>query len=460
MKGMKNHQNYRSRAALILAVALAGSLQLSTRAQEAAPTAKPVPQWGEAQGDIQAGLSLTGDAVMGDPLPLTCALKNMGAPRPLPGAFAWLLVAQGKDKAYFSAKIPLAVPAKLDGAQTLELPLKLAGQKVFAYRKDLAVVQGYPTAAAGDEVPSALGTLENLVPAGKVRLKCMVYLPAADGPLLLTSNKLDVLVGDPPLAKLSPEMRQALVQDLVAKFRANEYASLAAHGRAVKLGAGITPDLIAALADQQQPEFARMWLATALCDIGDARAAAPLVALLDDPSGGVRYVVAFHGPKMKNATLDAAIDAKAQASKDPMFAAWAARGFGTAGRAVPDAMVATTLAGSDARAKMELAKLLAANPGDQTTTTLLRLVEDADASVRHAAVQSLADGHVRSAAAVGALIAALDKPGDGARQSVCAALCQMAGQTWTYDPTAEAAEKNRVVNQWKDWWKQAAKDFH
>jgi hypothetical protein len=364
-------------------------------------TPPPTQQWGEARESVQTGLATTGDAVLGSPLPLKCLIRNEGVPVTLKGAFAWLLVAQGKEKAFFSQKIPLEVPGdgKLPGAQTVEVALKLAGKQGFPYRKDMVIVEGYATAAPGEDAPAAAGLLETLVPAGKVRIKCMVYLPGAGHPLLLMSNRLDVAVGDPPLDKLTAEARTALADGLIAQFRANEYASMAAHDRSLKLGTGITPDLIAAIADAQQPEFAKMWLATTLIDLRDGRAVDTLLGLLKDGSGGERYVIAYHGPKMKDEKLDAEISRLAQQGKDPLFSAWAARGFATAGQ------------------------------------------------------------ETKSAAVVESLVAALDKPGDEARKNICESLMKVTKQTWAYDPAASDDAKARVIAQWKAWLQQPNKDW-
>jgi hypothetical protein len=53
---------------------------------------------------------------------------------------------------------------------------------------------------------------------------------------------------------------------------------------------------------------------------------------------------------------------------------------------------------------------------------------------------------------IGALVAALDLPGESARQEIAKTLCGMTGQEWPYDPRADESARRETINAWKAWW--------
>ena len=77
------------------------------------------------------------------------------------------------------------------------------------------------------------------------------------------------------------------------KFDSSAWSGRSAHRQAVKSGKAVVPALIAAVFERNRPAHSRMWLATALADIRDERAAEALIKLLHDGLSGVRQVAAY-----------------------------------------------------------------------------------------------------------------------------------------------------------------------
>jgi len=258
---------------------------------------------------------------------------------------------------------------------------------------------------------------------------------------------------NPPAGQpLSAEGRKAAAAELLAMYRRDAFAAKAAHDRAVRVGASIVPELAAAALDTGVPSHGQMWLATTIAELGGPGAVDVLVKLLDDQDGGVRAVVAYYGPGLKDEKLTAAIVARARDGKDAALGAWAARGLGRANAAVPDDLVRAALASDEPRARAEIAAVVAARGDAQSAAALVRLLGDAEELVRVAAARAIAGSKVRSAEVMGALVAALDRPGDNAREAACAALEVVSGRAGPYDPKAADGAKRAVVEGWKGWW--------
>jgi hypothetical protein len=58
---------------------------------------------------------------------------------------------------------------------------------------------------------------------------------------------------------------------------------------------------------------------------------------------------------------------------------------------------------------------------------------------------------------IGALVKALDLPGESARVRVAAALSALTGRAAAYDPKADEATRARTLADWKAWWSKEAK---
>jgi len=82
----------------------------------------------------------------------------------------------------------------------------------------------------------------------------------------------------------------------------------------------------------------------------------------------------------------------------------------------------------------------------------LPLLSDDVEQVRAAAAKALTAADDRSPAVLAALVAALDRPGEAARRTVCQALETRTGRTGPYDPQADDAARRATLQAWKDWW--------
>jgi len=471
-------------AAVLVLIGVAGAQEApadSTPA-EAAPAEQPDQPgqpdraWGPAEAGLQVSAALVGPAAVGQPLRIDVRLRNAGTTAgDLPAAkdvLVWLFVVQatpdGRRSMYSERVFPAAkvedFPQKLTGGQELRLPAADFGaRRVFPYRRGLTVEEGYPTAGPGAEPARPLGVLKHMLAPGPLTGRLMLYLPAAsDEPgargRLLRSNTLRLSVAPPDLTALPKEERKAFVARLLGAFDKDAWAAKDACATAVQIGGPIVDELAKALAERSRPHYARMWLAAALCQIRDDRAAAALIPLLDDTLHGVRNVVAYHGPLQRNEKLNAAIVAAAAGGKRPAMLTWAIRGFARVG-ALPEQLRAAGLHSAEPRTRAATAEALRRGPKAQTVPNLLALLADDNPQVRAAAAGSLAAAKARSRRVVGALVAALDRPDESVRQRVAAALVALTGRDAPYDPKAPQEQRDKVRAAWKAWWAEARDKF-
>ena len=207
------------------------------------------------------------------------------------------------------------------------------------------------------------------------------------------------------------------------------------------IGKEIVPQLLKAADEPGMPDFGRMWLATTLVDIGDERGVKRIIAYLVDPSPGVRYVIAYHGPKMANEKIDKAIIAAAEKNIDQVLAAWAARGFVACHRSFPEKLIQLALESREPRARAEVAAAVAQRAGNSPNDAdaLVTLIGDQHELVRVAAARATAAAKLKDDRFIGALISALDNKGDNARNAITEALAVLTGE-------------KRTDAEWKRWW--------
>jgi hypothetical protein len=382
------------RLAQLLAVAVAACAATGDiRAARSAPATQPA--WGDAKAGLQVSLAVEGDVTVGGKFVVKVLLRNVGAAAvktpPAKDLFGWVfLVQQGMEekKAYFSEKVFLASdaadwPGELAEGKVVEFKAADIGSlKATPFEKGLKIVDGYPSAPASAIATAPAGTVNKVLAAGKVQARLMLYLPRqGESPLLLVSNTLDVMVDRADM--------KGSVAELLRKFDKDAFAAQAAHGAAVKMGKDVLGDLIRAVAERTRPDFSRMWIATAIADIPDDKAAAALAGLLEDPLTGVRLVVAYHGPKQRSDKLDKAILDAAKGAKEHGLTAMAMLGFMVHRNTVPEELVKAGLESDDPKARATAAKVLSGLASDHNVARLKEMLKDKDQRVRAVAQKIL-----------------------------------------------------------------------
>jgi len=462
-------------AALVLAAMAARAAGEESPAIPVAPEQAEGPAaWGPPGGGLVAKLSVEGNVTAGGAIRITVSLRSAaGGAVALPPAkdvAGWLAVAQttpGSKKAFYTERIRFAErvadwPAELSGERVLaSKPVDVSGLAAYSNEDARKLLTAYLAEASGkpaEGLPPAAGKLGKLLETGRANARFTVCLPTAAGtnPVLVTTNKVEFLVGTPDYKTLSPEACKAFEAELLKQFDRDAWSGQQAHDAAVTVGKEALPVLIAAAFETSRPPHARLWLATSLCDIQDERAADALIKLLDDPMPGVRHVVAYHGPKQKSARLDKAIIDKA--SKDSGAAVWALMGFMVQRGTAPEEVLKASLESSDPQARARAAEQLAQSASETNLSRLAGLAADKDERVRGTAVSMLARMNNRSPLVMGALVRALGMPGETVRQRACAVLSEWTGRNRPYDPAADQATRERTIAEWKDWWqKQSSK---
>ncbi len=395
-----------------------------------------------------------GQVATGGPVSLKMSLKNLsGSSIKMADVFGWMLVVESKEKAFYTEKVLLAAekdcPAELADGKTLDLRIDLSHGKAFTMQKGVKVVAGFPT-AEGDAAKPA-GALADVLPVTGLRARWTVCIPQAGKVLSVTSAMLTFEVQPKAYDTLTAQQRRGYIEQLVSEFSKSAYAGQRAHGLAVKAGPDALPALAKALDDPAAPDFARLWLATAVCDIGGDRAAELAIKLLKSDDAGVRAVIAFHGPKMRNAKLNEAILAAAEKG-DGGLKAWAARGMASNGYEISDRLIDAAMASPEPLSRAEIATVLTKRKDEKALGCIEKLLADPDVNVRGVTAKALGSSELKTRRIIAALVAALDKPGDAARQTICQTLGKFSDRAGVYDPKGSPAEKEKTIAEWKAWW--------
>lgn len=88
---------------------------------------------------------------------------------------------------------------------------------------------------------------------------------------------------------------------------------------------------------------------------------------------------------------------------------------------------------------------------------LVPMLHDSDIFVRMATARVL--GEMRALGAIGALIEALEDDEASVREQAMVSLRSLSGRNFKFDPNANASDRKRRVQSWKDWWKRAAEEI-
>jgi len=370
---------------------------------ETLPATTEQTQWGDPKVGLQVSLSLEGEVAVGGKLTFGLALRGVGSEPVKLGAVkdvsCWLLVGQDSSdgkKEFYTEKVSVWLdrgdwPTELGGGKTVAFrPFDLSQGGVYSSEVARELLMIYVSGKTPDSPPKPVGKLGEVLLPGRAVAKAYLCLPRpGEKPLVVISNRLLIPVAPPPLNSLSAEHRKAFVAALLKQFDRDEFGGQAAHRLSVQIGKDVVPDLVKAVTDRTRPGYSRMWMATAIADIPDPKAAEALVGLLEDSHGGVRQVVAYHGPKQKSDKLDKAILEKAKTVKEDRFTAMALLGFMVFRNSVPEELVKAGLDSDDPRARATAAKVLGDMASDLNVARLKEMLNDKDAHVRSAAKKVL-----------------------------------------------------------------------
>ncbi len=449
-------------AALLCAVCAAAA---PPAVPQAAKPAETPLVWGPPSAGLVSALAVEGDVRVGGSFRIRLSLRSAaGQTIGLPSAgkaFGWVVIGQSlgdSKRVYYSEKVPMAAaawPGELGGGSVVCLgPFDLSAATVFPSKAARSLLTAYLSGKDDADLPKAAGKLNEVLVAGRATAKFILCLPHEGAkPMLVTSAVVPVTVGPPDMASLKPDAREKFLADLMKQFDRGPWAGKEAHNTCVQLGKEVLPHVLKAVFETDRPSHARLWLTTTLADIRDPRSARALVKLLDDPSGGVQNVVAYHGVKQRSDHLDKALLAKVKASDaTSRLAAWTLLGFMVHRSSVPEEVLKAGLESDDPRARGTAAEVLAAHASETNIRRLVALLADASERVRGVAAKMLGKSKNRSPGVLGALVKALDLPGETARQRVCDALSELTAKDLPYDPAAAEAGRAATVAAWKAWW--------
>jgi hypothetical protein len=418
--------------------------------------------WGRPAGSLQAALAAEGEVTVGGPARFRVALTTVGSPPgelgPVEDAFGWFLIVQkagAKRIGYYSEMIALEESRRTpspDGSTGEVIhfgALDLAEGKAFASKHGRALLTAYLEGEPSAALPKPAGTWGELLAPGPAIVKFTLSVPQPlRKPVVVRTAGLAVEVASPDLGRMNPARRHAY---LLRQFDRDAFSAKRAYEETVGLGPPIVPVLIEAVAERARPHYSRMWMTAALADIRDRRAVRALVELLDDPADGVRNVVAYHGPKQQSPALDAAILRQVESGESGLVA-WALLGFLVFRGEVPEKAMKAGIESDDPSARATVAEALAGHRTHETVDRLVALLMDENERVRGVAATVLARMDARGPKVLGALVAAIDRPGESARQRISEALATLTRKPWTYDPQAEPASRREVLEAWKQWW--------
>ena len=423
---------------------------------------KPELQWGPPAEGVRLAVEPVGVWRLRGPMRFRVHVASAaGAPVRLPPAAeaaGWLSIVQtfGDDRtAHYSRRFPMPKdgwPAGVQAEKPAAIgPFDAGPGQTYPREVRRQLLTAYLT-GEGD-LPKAAGPMHRVLRAGTAVIRFTLCLaPAGGKPAVVNSAATALDIAPPEMDTLTGADREQFLDNLMDQFNKDAWSGKQAHDTCVGLGAEVLPRVMKAAAETSRPAHARLWLATTLADIRDPRAAGALVRLLDDPSGGVRNVVAYHGPKQKSATLDAAIVRKASSGDAAGLAAWALLGFMVHRDTVPEKVLAAGLESRDPKARATAAEVLARHASDENVAHLVRLLSDENERVRGVAAKVLGHSNRPEPKVLGALVRALDRPGESARQRICQALSTLTDKKRLYDPTADEAARKATLAAWKAWW--------
>ncbi len=464
---MRMRRGDRTAAGFLVAVlTMSAGVVLASDGNEPAPKR----EWGNVTAGLRVSIQPGESVRVGGKLPVDLVVENIGsAAVPLgerPEAIGWAFVMLGAGQtraAYYTD--PIKLPAKttwpkaLGPKGRLDWPtVDLAKVKVHPYVRGVKIVDGYPR--RGEKASESPGTLGDVLRADSLVMRVVAVLPRPGGrSAVLTSNTTKTDVDPPAWKDLSQTQQAAYTRELLKRFDKDAWSGQQAHHAAVKIGPPLVPALIEAARETKRPAHSRMWLTTALADIREKRAAEALAHLLTDKAAGVRYVVAYHGPKQRSKPLDAAILKAAGAEKaEVRFQSFALLGFLVHRGTVPEKLVAASLESSDPKVRATAARALSKRASETNLRRVATLLRDDNARVAVTAAKVLGAMGSRRRDVIAGMIGALDKAPDSVREAICASLVELLGRGKRYDASASDAEKKAVVKHWRDFAEGAGLD--
>lgn len=444
---------------------LAVMLTMSAAVALAADSNEPAPrrEWGNVTAGLRASARLDESLRVGGRCPVDLVVENIGSAavglgeKPEAIGWAFVMLGAGQTRAAYYTE-PLTLPAKttwpkaLGSKGRLDLPaMDLAKVKVYPYVRGVKIVDGYPR--QDETARKSPGTLGDVLRADSLVVRVVVVVPRSGGrSAVLSSNTAKTDVDPPAWKDLSRARQAAYTRELLKRFDKDAWSGQQAHHAAVKVGPPLVPALIEAAKETKRPAHSRMWLTTALADIRDKRAGEALSDLLADKAAGVRYVVAYHGPKQRSKTLDAAILKAATAGKaEVRLQSFALLGFLVHRGTVPETLVAASLESGDPKVRATAARALSKRASETNLRRLVALLGDDDARVAATAAKVLGAMGSRRRDVIGGMIGALDDAPDPVREAICASLVKLLGSGKSYDGSASDAEKKAVVKHWQDF---------
>ncbi|MCL2645391.1 MAG: HEAT repeat domain-containing protein [Phycisphaerales bacterium] len=361
--------------------------------------------WGEVSGNLQARISAVGTPAIAAPILVRAELKNLASTElSKQNVRVWLLVAQGKDHIYYTAA-HVATPQIVAAQETMEIQFDAGLLAAYRYAPEIEIRDGLPTASAiagakkaAASAPEPLGKMKDLLAAGAVRVKAFVVLTSESGeelerkPIVVASATVSMNLGEAPpveFGKLDAAGKKALLEQITAGLLGDAVAGKNAHDRAVQIGEPAVLPMLSLVGNASLSGAGQMWLVSTLVDLKDPRTIEPLIQIVEQGGPGAR-VACYHGPKLKDARLTAAIQKVAATTKDPKLMAWAARGLGINGEKVDPKLFEAMVSQSDPFGRVEATAILGASADPKSAPLLAKLVSDTESAVRYRAIAEIA----------------------------------------------------------------------
>jgi len=468
--------------AAVSIVMLGAQAALGAEGTEPVPTTGPTTQperpfsWGRANRGLAIGVRTDRDTyVRGDPITVECAMKNSGRGLfrfelpPVDGVTAsrfsdFLLVIVGRQPSQFSAK--LREPGEESRVVTLEPGAQLIVRKVrvdtidaFRYADSLQLRGGYPVAGQGKKLQS-LGTFEKSLEPGAYQIGWIVYDRQRRwvGPMMLKSRTVAFTIEERAWETMTPEQRTEYLANLKAMLFRDAFSARDAVPSLVRIGKPAVPILLEGL--NLKDHNLRAWAVTGLSGIQDPRCADALIRVLRTRPDMARYC-AYHMCKQRSPKVQKALIEYLTTTKDMEARTWVIRGFRDHNRPMPEAIEGKLLADADARVRHAAVVYIADRRKGQAADMLRRvLAGDTDARVRGTAAQRLGAYGGKSHETLAPLVHALaNDKSPFVKQMASMALSELTGKEWVYQTGEHItdAQRQAVVEKWQSWWAEQPK---
>jgi HEAT repeat protein len=242
------------------------------------------------------------------------------------------------------------------------------------------------------------------------------------------------------------------IQALIEQIAEDDFSGMVASRKLAEIGQPALRQLIEATG-HRVPRV-RYWAISALSSIGNDQAVPAIMRLLEDPNALVRSVAVWHlGRWFDDPRVRTAVAARLK-DENPSVRGWALRLIQTRNATdLTEQVRAVFSEDEDPEVRYDALTALAALAGADSLDVLIEVLrKEEDSVLREGAVRCCTLVSPPTPATGDVLIRALRDSDEGVRDVAATLLRKGFNQYFAFDPKAPAAERNKAIRQWREWY--------